>query len=177
MLNKELQKAVIKFQNGDGKSFDYIYDKTYKLVYFIINGIVKDNATTEELVQETYLKIFNNISAFSMQNFIAWISVMAKNIALNEYNRRKKEVLTDFSAESNYIPSEFTFADEDSYGLIRLAQQKLDETDYQILIMCVVSGYKRREVAQILDMPISTISYRLKTSLDLLKKYLEGGNV
>ena len=66
--------------------------------------------------------------------------------------------------------------DEDSFGLISLAKNLLDETDYKIVIMCSVAGYKRREAAKALDMPISTVSYRLKQSLELLARHVKGGS-
>ncbi len=176
MADKSINKAVERFIKGDAKAFDYIYDKTYKVVYFVIYGIVKNRTHTLDLVQETYLKAFKNLSAsFVADNFVAWITTMAKNIAINEYNRLKREKLTDFVAENNYIESDFRMPDEDSFGLIKLAQEKLDETDYKIVVMCVISGYRRREVAEILGMPISTVSYRLQSALDTLKKNLQGG--
>lgn len=175
MLDKSLNKAVASYLQGDFKSFDYIYDKTYKVVYFVVYRIVGNNEIAKDIVQETYLKVFKNLSGYVQNNFVAWITTMAKNIAINEYNRRKREKLTDFVEESKYMASDFAMPDEDSYGLINMAKNLLDEDDYQIVIMCVVAGYRRREVASILDMPISTVSYRLKSALDTLKKYLQGG--
>lgn len=177
MSDKSINRAVERFIEGDAKAFDYIYDKTYKVVYFVIFGIVKNTTHAQDLVQETYLKAFRNLSSFVADNFVAWITTMARNIAINEYNRLKREKLTDFVAENNYIEGDFRMPDEDSFGLIKLAQEKLSEEDYKIVVMCVISGYKRREVADILGMPISTVSYRLQSALDTLKRNLQGGRV
>ena len=67
--------------------------------------------------------------------------------------------------------------EEDSFGLLKLAQEKLSEDDYKIVVMCVIAGYKRREVAEILNMPISTVTYRLQSALETLKKNIQGGGV
>ncbi len=177
MSDKSINKAVERFIEGDAKAFDYIYDKTYKIVYFVIYGIVKNRTHAQDLVQETYLKAFKNLSGFVADNFVAWITTMAKNIAINEYNKLKREKLTDFVAESNYIESDFRMPEEDSFGLLKLAQEKLSEDDYKIVVMCVIAGYRRREVAQILNMPISTVTYRLQSALETLKKNIQGGGV
>lgn len=177
MSDKSINKAVERFIEGDAKAFDYIYDKTYKIVYFVIYGIVKNRTHAQDLVQETYLKAFKNLSGFVADNFVAWITTMAKNIAINEYNKLKREKLTDFVAENNYIESDFRMPEEDSFGLLKLAQEKLNEDDYKIVVMCVIAGYRRREVAQILNMPISTVTYRLQSALETLKKNIQGGGV
>lgn len=177
MTDKSLNRAVERYLQGDKSAFDYIYDKTYKVVYFVVYGIIKNKAHAEDIVQETYLKVFKNLSGFVHDNFVAWITTMAKNIAINEYNKLKREKLTDFVEENKYVPSDFRMPEEDSFGLIKLAQDILDEEDYKIVVMCVIAGYRRREVAKILDMPISTVTYRLKVSLETLKKNLQGGKV
>lgn len=177
MTDKSLNKAVERFLQGDKNAFDYIYDKTYKVVYFVVYGIIKNKSIAQDIVQETYLKVFKNLSGYVHDNFVAWITTMAKNIAINEYKKLKREKLTDFVEENKYISGDFRMPEEDSFGLIKLAQDTLDEEDYKIVVMCVIAGYKRREVAKIMDMPISSVSYRLKVSLEILKKNLQGGKI
>ena len=58
-------------------------------------------------------------------------------------------------------------------GLIAAAEKLLPPDDYEIVIMCAVAGYRRREVAKIKGMPVSTVSHRYKSALSKLKKYLE----
>ena len=105
----------------------------------------------------------------------AWITTIARNTALNEYNRAKRQTTTDFSTDEHLREGDFSMPDEDSFGLISLAKSLLDETDYKIVIMCAIAGYRRREAAKALDLPISTVSYRLKQSLNLLSRHLKGG--
>lgn len=176
MSDKALEKAVEKLKSGDSRAFDHIYDKTYKVVFFVAFRILGNKHAAEDIVQDTYLKAMSNISAYNSDNFVAWITTIAKNNALNEYNRVKRQTATDFSAEENYREGTFAMPDEDSFGLISAAKKLLDETDYKIVIMCAVAGYKRREAAKALDMPISTVSYRLKQSLELLARHVKGGS-
>lgn len=176
MSDKALEKAVVRLKNGDDRAFDHIYDKTYKVVFFVAFRILGNKHAAEDVVQDTYLKAVSNISAYDSDNFVAWITTIARNSALNEYNRTKRQTATDFSAEDGYREGNFSMPDEDSFGLISLAKNLLDETDYKIVIMCSVAGYKRREAAKALDMPISTVSYRIKQSLELLARHVKGGS-
>lgn len=175
MSDKSLEKAVAKLKNGDSRAFDHIYDKTYKIVFFVAFRILGNKHAAEDAVQDTYMKAVTNIDSYDSDNFTAWISTIAKNNALNLYNKEKRQTTTDFSAEADFREGSFSMPDEDSFGLISAAKKLLDETDYKIVIMCAVAGYKRREAAKALGLPISTVSYRLKQSLATLAKYVKGG--
>lgn len=175
MSDKTLEKAVLKLKKGDSRAFDYIYDKTYKVVFFVALRILGDRHATEDVVQETYMKAVSGICSYNADNFTAWITTIARNCALNEYNRSKRTTATDFAAEGDYREGAFSMPDEDSFGLISVAKRLLDETDYKIVVMCAIAGYRRREAAKVLGLPISTVSYRLKQSLNTLAKHVKGG--
>lgn len=175
MSDKALEKAAQALKKGDSRAFDYIYDKTYKVVFFVAFRILGDKHAAEDVVQDTYMKAVTNIGAYSADNFTAWITTIAKNNALNEYNRLKRTTATDFTAEDGHREGSFSMPDEDSFGLISLAKRILNETDYKIVVMCAIAGYKRREAAKALDLPVSTVSYRLKQSLKLLAEHVKGG--
>ncbi len=175
MSDKALEKAVLKLKSGDSRAFDYIYDKTYKVVFFVAFRILGNKHAAEDVVQDTYLKAVSNIDAYASDNFTAWITTIARNNALNEYNRNKRQTTTDFSQEDGYREGAFSMPDEDSFGLISAAKNLLSETDYKIVVMCSIAGYRRREAAKALNIPISTVSYRLKQSLDVLAKHVKGG--
>ena len=64
--------------------------------------------------------------------------------------------------------------DEDSLGLFKVAHDTLNETDFQIVVMYAVAGYKRREIGKILDMPTSTVSHRYKIAMQKLQQQLKG---
>ena len=62
-------------------AFDKFYDKYHKLFFSIIYKIVKDFASTEDLVSETFCKIVEDISQYNGGNFKYWCLTIAKNIA------------------------------------------------------------------------------------------------
>lgn len=170
MRDTKLEKAVVKYKEGDKDSFDTIYDLTYKLVFFVAYEVVNDKTIAEDIVQDTYVKVFENINRYNSNSFTAWICTIAKNLAINYQNKRKRENTYD-DIESLNLGSSNDFAE--NYGVIDIARKILSEEDYNIVIMCVISGYKRREVSKILNIPVSTVSYRLKTALNLLKEELK----
>ena len=53
------------------------------------------------------------------------------------------------------------------------ARKLLSEDEYEILMLCQVAGYKRREVAKMLDLSINTVTWKNNEALKKLRKYLE----
>ena len=92
---KELREAL---QSNDPllieEIYERIYDDYYKLVYYIVIKIVKDTEDCIEITNDVFLKAFNNISKFDINNnqssIKSWIVRIAKNEAINFYNKQKK---------------------------------------------------------------------------------------
>ena len=173
MAKDALEKAVERLKSGDMSAFDYIYEHTYKVVFFVVHNIVRSKETSEDLVQETYLKAFKHLDGYKTDSVLAWLTAIARNLALNSYKKGKRETPTDFEAE-DYRFGAANMPDEDCFGLIKLAESSLSEEDFQIVVMCAVAGYKRREVSEILKMPVSTVTYKYLEALKTLRKKLEG---
>lgn len=173
MTKESLEKAVLRLKAGEREAFDYIYDNTYKVVFFVVHNIVRQRETAEDIVQDTYITALRNIDSYSSNNLLAWLTTIAKRFALNSYNRGKRERITDFQEEGEWL-CRGDMPDDDTIGLIKTAEKVLNAEDFQIVIMCAVAGYKRREVAKMMDMPTSTVTHRYTTSLQKLKRIIDG---
>lgn len=173
MLNK-LEEHVIKLKNGDKNSFDYIYESTYKNVYFTALYILKDKSLSEDVLQDTYLKAYTKLSYYKPNtNFTGWLVSIAKNTAINYLNRMQKEQLTDMEKDAGRFKEEFN---EPSF-IYDIALKVLKEDEYKILMLCEVAGYKRREVAKMLDIPIGTVTWKNNQALKKLKEELVKGGI
>jgi len=171
MLNKQLERSMQKLKRHDSSDFDIIYEATYKLVYYIIYGILKNKSLADDIMQEVYIKVYQKIDQYQENTSPqAWIARIARNLALNEYKRKQKETLMDTNT-FDLIP-EKTF----DTPLIDLAVNILSEEEYMIVMMCVVERYRRREVAKILNLSTSGVTWKLNQALNKLKKEVEVQN-
>ncbi|MGN0805193.1 MAG: RNA polymerase sigma factor [Candidatus Coproplasma sp.] len=169
MNNMILEDKIEKLKNGDKSAFDYIYENTYKPLYFNILYYVKDKMYAEDIMHDAYLNAVAHISSYAKgTNFIGWLCKIGKNLSLNFLEKRKREVLTDFSEPSQGG----TYESEIPY-VFEIAQKILSEEEYKIVMMCQVAGYKRREVAEMLSMPIATVTWKNNEALKKLKEHLK----
>ena len=84
MSKNNLVEQII---NKDESTFDQIYSEYNKLVFYVIYQIVKDQEITKDLVQETFLTVYNKIDQYNGGNFKYWILQIAKHLAINYHDR------------------------------------------------------------------------------------------
>ena len=95
--DKELMNAILKLQAGDVNAFDTIYLHTNHFMFQKAGQILasyhnKDSELRNDMVQDAYIKIFNNISSLQdPSRFYGWINTILVNTiyAYREGGRKK----------------------------------------------------------------------------------------
>ena len=170
MKNDTLERKIQALQRGDGTAFDYIYEHTHKSAYFAILYIVRDKMYAEDLLQETFVKALRSLSQYAAgTNFTAWLFTIARSLALNHIKKYRREVVTDFDADAY----KFGTGEAEIPYLFDLAARILPEDEYEILMLCQIAGYKRREVAEMLGIPIGTVTWKNNEALKKLKREIK----
>jgi len=163
----DLDRLVRRLQAGDRSAFDELYEQTHKTVYFAVLPILRDRSLADDIVQDCYLKMLESIDRYSERNFLAYLVTIAKNLAFNEYKRRKRITYTDqdldavapFSYESQL---EIRAGNE---ALIRKALSVLDETEKSVFLLHNVSDLPHRDIAAALGKPLGTITWLYQRAL------------
>ncbi len=169
-MQDKLEKHVARLKHGDMSAFDYVYERTNKTVYFTALYIVRDKMHAEDVLQETYVRALSVLAQYrDGTNFTAWLRTIGRSLALNHLKKSAREVPTDFEAEAyKYGTSETELP-----VIFDTASKILNEEEYEIIMLCHVAGYKRREVAEMLGMPVSTVTWKNNEALGKLKRHLE----
>lgn len=163
---------IEKLKNGDISVFDDIYYSTKDNVYYTILSIVKDASLSEDIMQETYLKALEKIHSYKPRHsFNSWIITIARNLAINEYNRRKRELKVD--PTENEIIFGTTESTSEKELLIKEMMEFLNEDEREIVIMHVIGDMKYREIAEVIGTPIGTISWKYNEAIKKLKNKYE----
>lgn len=168
MNAKELEKLVERYRNGEQELFDEIYYETQKCVYLSISTIIKDKSTIEDLMQDVYIKAINNLGSYKAgTNFSAWISTIARNHAINYYRRKKRETLVD------EIDEEYLFTTNDNRdSILNKALSILNDEERDIIMYHIVLNFKFKDIANMLNIPLSTAFFIYKKALGKIKKEL-----
>lgn len=165
--------------------FEEMYDKTYKLVYYIINRIVNNREVTEDLVQETFLSAFNNVDkleAWDENSFKPWVSVIASNKAKDYVKKKKPYLFTDMGTNDyEYEPEDDRvelrpdiLADKQEVSkLVNRIMEELPEDQRLIVMMFYFQQLSIKEIAQETNLNENTIKSKLKYAKDKIKTMIE----
>lgn len=164
MKGKELDIHIKNFLNGDSFEFDIIYEETKKHVYLSIYTYVKNQMAIDDLMQDTYFKAIDNLKSYKLgTNFYAWISIIARNTAINYYNKNKRVDLVE-----EYIDGE----NPNNDSLVSLALNILDGLEREVILYHIVLNMKFKEISKILDKPIGTVYSIYKKAIINIKEKL-----
>ena len=168
MRGRALDELLIRVSKGDNVAFERLYEETRRGVYAFLYTYFHNAEDTEDGMQTVYLNIKKGIHSYRHgTNPSAWILQIAKNHALNELKKKKREIPTE-DIELGSMSSEGGRVE-----IMDLITRVLTEEEQKIVTLFVLWDYKHREIAEMLDCPIGTVTSKYKRAIGKLKKYLE----
>lgn len=169
-MSADLNTLIKLTQKGDENAFDELYYATKDRVFYTILSILKDYHLSEDIMQNTYIKIRQGINNYKDNNPFGWIITIARNLAINEYNKRQKELTIDTTQSEFLFPS---YEIDASLSNIDRIMKDLDVEEREIVSLYIVSGFKHREIAKITGKPLGTVLWKYRKALKTLKINLE----
>lgn len=130
-------------------------------------SLTMNSDRAKDLVQETFLKALTYRDKYTDDtNLKAWMYTIMRNTFINDYHRSSKTqnsvsgTNTDFvmqSAKDMIYPSPDSLY---SYSEIEKSIAQLEE-EYKVPFNMFLEGYKYKEIADILGMPLGTVKSRI----------------
>ena len=100
--DEQLFAEVQKLMDGKFDSYEQVYELSKKYIYKIINDIVQNHHTTEDMMQETYIQIYNKIGTLrDARSFYVWAGRIASNLTLRHLQKYRKEFIQSASGEDD----------------------------------------------------------------------------
>lgn len=149
--------------------------------------MTRNRADAEDLVQETYAKAFANFSQFTPgTNIKAWLYRILTNTYINVYRQQQKqpsreltENITDYQLVLANLHSSVGLKSAENEVLELLLDEEVSRAlrelpdDYRMVIYYTdVEGFSYKEVAEILDLPLGTVTSRVYRGRKQLKNLL-----
>lgn len=164
-----------RIAEGSREAFHQLYRNTDKAVYSFILSILKNPQDAEEVMQETYMKIW--ISAHSYQSQgkpLAWIFTIARNLCYMKFRESKHQADLGLDELDGLETGEFCPQIENAADklVLKAALDTLKEEERQIVLLKNSSGLKHREIAEALGMPLATVLSKYNRAMKKLEQYL-----
>ncbi len=176
---------------SDNEFFKDIFEEHSDRVYKIAYGFLVDPEDAEDVVQETFLKIYRNIEGFKSldrEKLISMIVIYAKNTSRDLLRKRSRKnnavslTCNDEEAKENEeyeipydgdTPEEITVKRDISERLEKYVNM-LPGSQREVIMLKFYHGMKEKEIAAILNIKESTVSTRLSRAKANLRKMIGG---
>ncbi|MDB5263731.1 MAG: polymerase subunit sigma-70 [Adhaeribacter sp.] len=170
------EDLIIRLQQRDEAAMTILYDKYSAALYGVILRIVKTEEIAEDVMQETFIKIWTSFQQYNTEKgrLFTWIVNIARNAAIDkirskEFRVGSRERSID-SSPVNHLQSSYEVR-PDHIGIKDLVG-KLNPEQRKIIDMMYFDGYTQSEVAEELDIPLGTVKTRTRAAMKLLTKLL-----
>jgi RNA polymerase sigma-70 factor (ECF subfamily) len=157
-----------------------LYDRYGKLAYSLICRIVRDTGVAEDLVQETFLRVWNRAQGFDAERGALgpWLLAVARNRAI-DYVRsgtgkmaRESLDLEETERPSSFVNFEADVLSRDRAQHIRSALGRLNANQRNVIELAYFEGLSQTEMAERLGQPLGTVKTWVRTALKNLREDL-----
>lgn len=173
LSEEELISALLQ---KDKIAAEALYDMYSSSLLGVITRIVQNNELAEDLLQETFLKIWNSFSSYSSDKgrLFTWMVNIARNISIDkirskDYKNQNKNHELEINVTS--IDASRNVAYKPELLGVKDLVDKLKPEQKIILDLVYFKGYTHLEAADELSIPLGTIKTRLRMAIMQLRKY------
>lgn len=171
------QELVLLLLQRSNSAFSYLYDNYSGALYGIINQIVSDTETANDVLQEVFINIWRKMDLYdsSKGRLFTWMLNIARNAAIDKVRSKgyqdglKNQPLqenVDAHMVGRVVPK------TDDIGLKKVLT-KLKEEHRKLIDLSYFQGFTHEEIAKMLDMPLGTVKTRIRNALSQLRNMIQ----
>ncbi len=160
---------------GDQEAFKQLYQNTDRSIYSFILSILKNPQDAEEVMQETYMKVWTSAAGYQAQGKpLAWMFTIARNLCYMKFREQKHQSDLGLEDLAGTETGEFCPQIENAADklVLKAALEALKDEERQIVLLKNSSGLKHREIAEALGMPLATVLSKYNRAMKKLEQYL-----
>ena len=167
-----LERYLTDIAKGKTNAMEDLYYATNTEIYSYALFVLKNTSDAQDVLQDTYISIYKGLGTYKSRGKpMAWIMTIVRNLCIQKMHQRQQSLqITEeewemHAGETMGLPLEENAA-------VRECLTKLNEQERQIVVLHVVSGFRHREIAEMLGMPLSTVLSKYNRAIKKLKQYL-----
>jgi RNA polymerase sigma-70 factor (ECF subfamily) len=174
-------ELAVRLKNHDPRAMAELYDRYGRLAYFLIYRIVGDESAAEDMVQETFLRVWNGMHNFDEARgpLGRWVLSVARNRAIDYLRSWEGRMARgafpihewDQPAASGDFENDLLNAD--LLRALHEAMTRLNTRQQAILNLAYVEGLTQMEMAERLKRPLGTIKTWVRAALQALRTEME----
>lgn len=147
-------------------AFNCIYNQYASLVYYVSFEILKSKEDAEDIVNETFLKMYSNRNKLSNDKSLKYLLMtISKNLSINLYDKKIRMRPLEVEVPSNDMPF------DSIYGFKEKFKEVLDEEELSIVMDHLLCDFSIREIGEFKHMTTDAVSGKYRRALEKLRNY------
>jgi RNA polymerase sigma-70 factor (ECF subfamily) len=177
------ERLLQRIAQQDADALAELYDRYAQIVYNLIVRIVRDTATADEILQETFFQVWQKAGEFSGRGAAAaWLYRIARNKSLDQLRRQKARPQPEETASEEAeaalwesLPSDNVAVEHDiarrwDHEYLRQALAQLPVEQRLCLELAYFEGMSQQRIADHTNTPLGTVKTRLRSGLEKLER-------
>jgi RNA polymerase sigma-70 factor, ECF subfamily len=164
---------------GNDDAYTHLYDRYERLLYGVILRIVGNRNDAENLVQDSFVKIWRHLHSFDVNKgrLVVWMANIARNTAIDYtrskiYKQRKNDAALDGLFQDNTHDNNTTVTPMETLDL-REVVNRLEPAQKQVIDLMYFEGYTQQEISDHFDIPLGTVKTRTRSAMQTLRIYFD----
>lgn len=176
-----LNKLIKKCQNGNKAAFNELITFYYPFIFKFIMKLTNNKDTTDDIVQETFIKMIKNIDKFDLKGkatFSTYLIKIAKNTYI-DFIRKKSHELQEIDIDNleDNLSNEYSYMIHEDYNTLVEKINGLPHDQKEAIKLKYLEGYTLEEISRIQKVPPKTIKSRLFEGRKKLKENMKEGKI
>ncbi len=167
-MEDKLKMLVLQIKDGNKDAFTEFYRLTVRYVYSIVYAYLLSNEDTEDVIQNTYLKLYVIRKRVNPEKpILAYMKRIAINYAFKQMRQKKKVRIKEVSFAN----------DEGTKELVREALKKLDEKDRLVLALHYLDNASVKAISVLINEKEGSVKSRLFRARKKLKEVINSEKI
>ena len=170
------EEIAVAVQRGDVESFGLLVRRYEAKMTAYARKFLFNQDDAKDLVQDVFIKTYGNIQSFDpARKFSPWIYRIAHNEYLNAVKKRKNEAVPFFDLDvilPHLAAADIAETEATRQEIKRVIDNHLDALDLkyrEVLALYYLEEMHYKEIAEILQIPVSLVGIRLSRGKELLR--------
>lgn len=183
MTEQQFERAVTCMVQGDKSALKDIYEAYIGYIYRIIYEILQNKENAEDVTSEFFIRLWDKAHQFKSGNgHKAYLTAIARNMAIDFLRRHKKEQLTAMMQDLGWDEDEYDIhvtghAGENPTQEAVVADMSLEQAldnlkpaERQIVSFKILGEFTFKEIADMMHIPMGTTTWKYQNAIKKLRR-------
>lgn len=165
---------IQRLRHRDPRALEDLYDRYAKRLYAEVYRIVRNSNVTEDIVQETFLRLWNRADSLdeTFSSLEPWLITVARNCCMDFCRDRARSIQFQPYCQTfqpSPVDEHRPHYEADRDRQLRLAVSRLPKQEREVLELAYYRGMTQRHIADHLHKPLGTVKSWSRHALQVLR--------